>query len=73
MIQNIGLCNLHATYGSAPIPPTHDRGSQPISGMFASPTLIPSKLGILAHGQGILGDHRNMFADFPEDILMDND
>ena len=73
MIQNIGLVNLYQTFGTTPVPTTHDRGSYPISGMFASPSLTPSKLGILEHGRGILGDHRNMFVDFPEDMLMGND
>lgn len=48
------------------LPPTHDRGSLPISGIFISPNLIPVRAGILRHGVGILGDHRNMFIDFQE-------
>ena len=51
----------------------HHRGSHPISGMFSSPSLIPTRLGILENGHGILGDHRNMYVDFSEDIFMGNE
>ena len=40
LMLELGLVNIHDAYGNEPIPPTHDRGSHPISGMYASPTLI---------------------------------
>ena len=66
MLNTLGLVNAHTTYCASPLPPTHERGSHPISGIFISPTLIPIRAGILRHGVGILGDHRNMFVDFHE-------
>ena len=70
MIEEIGLRNMHQHYSNIDLPPTHDRGSVPISGMFGSPTLIPSRVGNLANGSGITGDHRNMFVDFDEEIIL---
>ena len=32
--------------------------------MYASPLLVPVRIGILPHGIGVEGDHRNMYADF---------
>ena len=32
--------------------------------MYISATLVPTQAGILPHGHGIEGDHRNMFIDF---------
>ena len=73
IMTELGLNNVHDKYGTSPLPPTHERGSYPISGIFASPTLVPSQIGILSNGQGILGDHRNMYVDFQETIFMGND
>ena len=70
IMKDINLINLHVLPNQPPISPTHDRGSVPISGMLASPSLVPSRVGILAHAQRILGDHHNMFVDFDEHILM---
>ena len=47
MIDSIGLLNAHSTFRDIPLPATHDRGSLPISGMFVSPILHPTRLGIL--------------------------
>lgn len=70
MTKQLGLVNAHQKYGDAALPPTHGRGSTPISGMFVSPSLTPSRVGILAHGTGVMGDHRNMFLDFDEEMVM---
>ena len=73
MIDSIGLLNAHSTFRDIPLPATHDRGSLPISGMFVSPILHPTRLGILRHGVGIEGDHRNMFLDFDERNFLGDD
>lgn len=65
-MNTLGLINAHSAYCNSPLPPTHERGSHPISGIFISPTLVPTRAGMLRHGVGILGDHRNMFVDFHE-------
>ena len=65
-----GLFNVHSTLHDNPLPPTHNRGSKPISAMLASYGLTPSRCGILENGQGIEGDHRNMFVDFPQDNFL---
>lgn len=66
MINSVGLLNVHSTSRDIPLPATQDRGSRPISGMFVSPILHPTRLGILRHSVGIEGDHRSMFLDFDE-------
>ena len=66
MINSVGLLNVHSTFRDIPLPATHNRGSRPISGMFVSPILYPTRLGILRHSVGIEGDHRSMFLDFDE-------
>ena len=66
MIDEIGLINAHTNLYDEHLPPTHDRGSRPISGIFITRTLEPMRAGILRNGVGILGDHRNMFVDFSE-------
>lgn len=69
-IFELGLINVHHQYGHSPLPPTHDTGSRPISAIFASPTLAPTRIGILPHGIGVEGDHRNMYADFRETTFL---
>ena len=69
-IFELGLINVHHHYGNSPLPSTHDTGSRPISAIFTSPTLIPTRLGILPHGVGVEGDHRNMYADFRETTFL---
>ena len=72
-MNTLGLINAHSAYCNSPLPPTHERGSHPISGIFISPTLVPTRAGILRHGVGILGDHRNMFVDFHEYNVLGNE
>ena len=69
-IFEFGLINSHHQFGNSTLPPTRDTGSQPISAMFTSPTLVPTRLGIFPHGVGVEGDHRNMYADFHENIFL---
>ena len=66
----LGLINIHSSYKDSHLPPTHDTGSRPISAMFGSPLLTPVRFGILPHGVGVEGDHRNMFVDFREDTCL---
>jgi len=63
MMQNLNLQNSFQSYLRKPIPPTHHKGSVPISAIYISPSLSISKAGILSKGIGVQGDHRNMFLD----------
>ena len=65
-----GLFNVHTSIHNDPLPPTHNNGSKPISAIYASLGLTPTRCGILKHGEGIEGDHRNMFVDFHQDNLL---
>ena len=47
-----GLFNVHASLHDTPLPPTHNNGSKPISAIYASLDLTPSRCGILKHGDG---------------------
>lgn len=69
----IGLINAHHQYGTEDLPPTPDCGSTPISAIYVSATLVPTQLGILAHGEGIEGDHRNMYLDFDQRNFLGDD
>lgn len=65
-MKELGLSNVFETKSSDtfPIPPTHHRGSKPISAIYVNGALDCTRCGILPKCVGIHGDHRNMFADF---------
>ena len=73
IIANLGLINAHKACHADNLPATHDRDSKPISGIFVSPTIHPTRAGILEHGCGIEGDHRNMFIDIDESNFLGDD
>ena len=66
LMTTLGLLNAHKLCHNMELPATHDRGSKTISGIFVSPTMQSTRAGILEHGCGIEGDHRNMFIDVEE-------
>jgi len=63
MMKEMGLVNVFEILHSDDMPSTHHRGSNPISAIYISPFLQPTRAGILPKGIGVLGDHRNMFMD----------
>jgi len=63
-MQSLQLQNVFHRYCDQPMPPTHHAGSQPISTIFCSPSLLINRAGILQKGFGVQGDHRNMYVDF---------
>jgi len=63
IMVNLNMQNAHSKYLRSPLPPTHHKGSVPISAMYISPNIIIKGAGILSKGIGIQGDHRNMFLD----------
>jgi len=63
-MQSLHLQNVFHRYCDQPMPPTHHAGSQPISSIFCSPSLLINRAGILQKGYGVQGDHRNMYVDF---------
>ena len=73
LMTRLGLLNAHTLCHLNALPATHDRGSKPISGIFVSPTIRPTRAGILEHGCGIEGDHRNMFIDVDETNFLGDD
>ena len=57
-----------ARHGNQP-PPTYQRGSDAIDGVFVSPSIAACKAGYLGFGE-IPGDHRGIWVDIPQsDIL----
>ena len=50
-------------------PPTYQRGSDPIDGIFVSEELVPSKSGYLEFGE-IPGDHRGIWIDIPNQSVL---
>ena len=63
-MNEIGLQNAFITRSQGTLPPTHHRGSKPISAIYHSTALQVMRAGILPIGTGVGGDHRNMFVDF---------
>ena len=58
----------------SPLPPTHQRGSVPIDGILATPTLAATMScgGYLAFGT-LLGDHRGVWMDVPLSAMLGYD
>ena len=63
MMNDIGLINGIRKRVFSPMPPTHHRGSRPISTFYCSRNIQIKRAGILPIAMGISGDHRNMFID----------
>ena len=70
MTTRLGLLNAGDPHGNQRIPATHNSGTKPIAGISFSPTLDLIQFGMLAHGEGIEGDHRNIYADFHETTFL---
>ena len=65
-----GLHNLHQRqHGAKGMPATHQRGSVPIDGVFATSTIIPHQCGFLPFDDGP-GDHRGIWFDIPIDTIL---
>ena len=58
------LCNVLAD-SHAHLPPTFDRGSSPIDGIFASNAIDAFRCGLLGFGYGIPSQHRACWIDVP--------
>jgi len=66
---DLGLVEAITYLNQAPAPPTYQRGSRPIDGIFLAPQLlIAAAGGYLAFGDAIPSDHRAIWLDlhFPE-------
>jgi len=63
-MNELGLRNCMDEIVEEPLPATHHRGSKPISAIYISSMIHTTRVGILPKGQGVYGDHRNMYADF---------
>jgi len=48
------------------LPPTHNRGSKPIDGIFITPGLLGHPCGYLGGLEAIAGDHQCLWIDIPE-------
>jgi len=62
-MNDLGLINIISNTVQQPLPATHHRGSKPISAIYASSMIQATRAGILPKGQGVHGDHRNMYVD----------
>ena len=63
MMNGVGMRNGIQTRIRQPMPPTHHRGSRPISAIYCSRNLVVTRAGILPIGVGVRGDHKNMYID----------
>jgi hypothetical protein len=63
------LYNIHSTRHTGTAPPTYQRGSHPIDGIWVSPTLLSSQCGYLPFGDGLISDHRPLWIDIPSALL----
>ena len=60
----LGLVEAITYLNSAPVPPTYQRGSRPIDGIFIAPQLLTTAAGgYLAFGDAIPSDHRAIWLD----------
>ena len=68
---NIGLWEINIYKHGNDAPPTYNRGSEPIDGIFVSPCLAHSaKCGYLSFGDAPLNcDHRTLWLDIPKDVV----
>ena len=69
-LSTLGLRNVFMDNSRHPLPPTHHSGSQPISAIYATNEIKSLRMGVLPIGEGISGDHRNMFVDFEYHSVM---
>jgi len=59
-----GLVEAITYLNAGPVPPTYQRGSRPIDGMFIAPQLLPFAAGgYLAFGDAVPSDHRVLWLD----------
>jgi len=63
MMNGIGLINGIRKRNLLPMPPTHHRGSRPISTFYCSRNIQVKRSGVLPIAVGVSGDHRNIFLD----------
>jgi hypothetical protein len=59
-----GMRNIIQERHGTNMPATHQRGSVPVDGMFATARLTPERSGYTAFVHGVGGDHRLPWADF---------
>ena len=62
-LSKLDMQNAFSKYHCSELPPTHHKGSVPISAIYVSNDLVIKSAGILSKGIGVQGDHRNMFLD----------
>jgi len=62
-MNDIGLINIISNTVQKTLPATHHRGSKPMSSIYAFSMIHTTRSGILPKGQGVRGDHRNMYVD----------
>ena len=70
MMNGLGMRNGIQSRIAQPMPPTHHRGSRPISAIYCSRNIIVMRSGILPIGMGIRGDHRNIYIDVQAQSVM---
>jgi len=70
MMNGLGMRNGIQSRIAQPMPPTHHRGSRPISAIYCSRNIIVTRSGILPIGMGVRGDHRNIYIDVQTQLVM---
>ena len=69
-MKDIGLTSVFQRLSYAQMPPTHHRGSIPISTIYVSVNLQPTRAGILPKTIGVQGDHRNIYVDITNESMI---
>jgi len=62
-MEEMGMINVFKRINMGQMPATHHRGRFPISTIYVSENLTPTRAGILPKTKGVQGDHRNMYVD----------
>ena len=69
-MKKIGMVNVFEKINMGKMPATHHRGRVPISTIYVSKTLTPTRAGILPKTVGVQGDHRNMYVDITNESFL---
>ena len=69
-MKEIGMQSVFEIMKMGEMPATHHRGRFPISTIYVSKNLTPTRAGILPKTIGVQGDHRNMYVDITNETFL---
>jgi len=70
MMRDLGMKSVFERLDMRNMPATHHRGMVPISTIYVSENLIPTRAGILPKTVGVQGDHRNIYVDITNESFL---